>query len=188
MADKNNQQQEEEKKDPSTSSEPTAPEKEAEVKDVTTEKEEGEVMQEETTLTEEKKVDKPKKTEKPKKGKKAVKLVSHGRAYIKATYNNTVITFTDLNGNTIAWSSAGVCGFKGPKKATPYAAGVIVRDAANKVQDYGLKEVSVFVRGVGSGREAAVRALNANGIQVLTIKDVTPIPHGGVRVPRPRRV
>ncbi len=133
----------------------------------------------------EKKVVKPK----PKKGKKKSRAqVPTGKAYIQATYNNTIVTLTDLNGNVIAWSSAGVNGFKGPKKATPYAASMIVKDAVEKAADTGLKEVSVFITGVGQGREGALRALNANGLNILTIKDVTPIPHNGCRPPRPRRV
>lgn len=133
----------------------------------------------------EKKVVKPK----PKKGKKKARVqVPTGKAYIQATYNNTIVTLTDLNGNVIAWSSAGVNGFKGPKKATPYAASMIVKDAVEKAADTGLKEVSVFITGVGQGREGALRALNANGLNILTIKDVTPIPHNGCRPPRPRRV
>jgi small subunit ribosomal protein S11 len=122
------------------------------------------------------------------KGKKVRAQVSQGRAYIQATYNNTIVTLTDQNGNVLAWSSAGVNGFKGPKKATPYAASVIVRDAVEKANDYGLKEVSVFITGVGQGREGALRALNANGLNVISIKDVTPIPHNGCRPPRPRRM
>lgn len=118
----------------------------------------------------------------------AVRQVSTGRAYIKSTYNNTLVTLTDQNGNVLSWSSAGQCGFKGPKKATPYAASVIVKDACEKAKKYGLKEVSVFVKGVGGGRESSIRALNANGIQVSAIKDVTPIPHNGCRPPKPRRV
>ena len=112
----------------------------------------------------------------------------HGQAHILATYNNTLITFTDQNGNVIAYSSAGQCGFKGPKKATPYAAGVIVKNAAEKVKDYGLQEVAVFVKGVGTGRESAVRSLNAQGIKIISIKDVTPVPHNGCRARKPRRV
>lgn len=125
-----------------------------------------------------------------KKGKKtaAVRQVSTGRTYVKATYNNTIVTFTDQNGNVLSWCSAGQCGFKGPKKATPYASTLIVKNAAEKVKKYGLKEVSVFVKGIGGGREAAVRALNANGFTVTSIKDITPIPHNGCRAPRPRRV
>jgi len=122
------------------------------------------------------------------KKQKIVRQVSHGRAYIKASYNNTIVTLTDQNGNVLVWCSAGKAGFKGPKKATPYAAGIIVKDAADRVKEYGLVDVNVFVKGVGAGREAAVRALNANGINVLTIKDITPIPHGGCRAPRARRI
>jgi len=120
--------------------------------------------------------------------KKAVRQVSQGCAYIQATYNNTILTLTDLNGNTLAWSSAGNCGFKGPKKATPYAASLIVKNAAEKVKGSGLKEVNVFVNGIGQGRDSAVRALNANGFHVLSIKDITPLPHNGCRPPKPRRV
>ncbi|MEA3249634.1 MAG: 30S ribosomal protein S11 [Patescibacteria group bacterium] len=130
-----------------------------------------------------------KKASKGKRGKKrAIRNVSTGRCYIQATYNNTIVTLTDPNGNVLGWSSAGVCGFRGPKKSTPYAAGIIVRDAAEKVKDTGLREVAVFVRGIGSGREAAVRALHANGINVMGIKDVTPIPHNGCRARKPRRI
>ncbi len=135
--------------------------------------------------TEEKKA---KKAAPKSKKKKAVKQVPQGRAYIQATYNNTMVTITDPNGNTLAWSSAGHMGFRGPKKATPYAASIIIKDVADKVRDFGLRDVTVFVNGVGGGREAAVRALNANGINVLSIKDMTPIPHNGCRSPRPRRV
>lgn len=120
--------------------------------------------------------------------KKAARQVSQGCAYVQATYNNTILTITDLNGNTLAWSSAGNCGFKGPKKATPYAASLIVKSAAEKVKATGLKELNVFVKGVGSGRDSAVRALNANGFHVLSIKDITPLPHNGCRPPKPRRV
>jgi len=120
--------------------------------------------------------------------KKKVRQVSHGRAYVQATYNNTIVTLTDLNGNAIAFSSAGQNGFKGPKKSTPYAASVIVKNAVEKAAPYGLKDVNVFIKGVGAGRESAVRALNANGLNILSIKDITPIPHNGVRRPRPRRV
>ena len=130
------------------------------------------------------------KTRVGKKIKKAavVKQVSSGRVYIKSTYNNTIVTFTDQNGNVLSWSSAGQCGFKGPKKATPYAASIIVKDAYEKAKKYGLREVAVFVKGVGGGREASIRAMNANGIAVSQIKDVTPIPHNGCRPKKPRRV
>ncbi len=122
------------------------------------------------------------------KKRKNMEMVPTGRVYVQATYNNTIVTITDPIGNVIGWSSAGVVGFKGPKKSTPYAASVIVRDVMEKVKTYGLKEAYVFVRGIGSGREAAVRALNANGVNVLSIKDQTPIPHNGCRARRPRRV
>ena len=122
------------------------------------------------------------------KKKKVKKFVTHGRAYIQSSYNNTLITLTDPSGNVLAWSSAGQVGFKGPKKATPYAAGIIVRNVVEKVKDYGLKSVDVFIRGVGAGREAAVRALYSNGINLLSIKDVTPIPHNGPRPKKVRRV
>jgi small subunit ribosomal protein S11 len=128
------------------------------------------------------------KAPKGRKKKSTARQVASGRAYVKSTYNNTIITFTDQNGNVLAWSSAGQCGFKGPKKATPYAASIIVKDACEKAKKYGLKEVSVFVKGVGGGRESSIRALNANGLQVNSIKDVTPIPHNGCRPPRSRRV
>jgi len=122
------------------------------------------------------------------KKKKITKQVPLGRAYIKATYNNTIVTLTDQNGNVLAWSSAGIKGFRGPKKATPFAASIIVKDAVEKAKVYGLKDVYVFVKGVGLGRESAVRGLNANGLNVLSIKDVTPIPHNGCRRRKPRRV
>jgi len=120
--------------------------------------------------------------------KKTKRQVTSGRAYVKATYNNTVITFTDQNGDTLTQCSAGQVGFRGPKKSTPYAAGIIVQKAAERVKPYGLKEVNVFVKGVGGGREAAIRSINTNGINVLSIKDVTPIPHNGCRPKKPRRV
>jgi len=130
-----------------------------------------------------------KKVGKGRRGKKRVlKNVSTGKAFIQATYNNTIVTLTDPSGNVLGWSSAGVCGFRGPKKSTPYAASVIVKDVCDKVRDCGLREVAVFVRGIGSGREAAVRALHANGLNVSQIKDVTPIPHNGCRAPKPRRI
>lgn len=121
------------------------------------------------------------------KKKKIQRQISTGRAYIQATYNNTIVTLTDQNGNTLAFSTAGQAGFKGPKKATPYAATVIVKNAVEKVRDYGLKEVSVFVKGVGSGRESAVRSLNSNGLNILSIKDITSVPHNGCRPKKPRK-
>jgi small subunit ribosomal protein S11 len=115
-------------------------------------------------------------------------VVSSARAYIQATYNNTIVTLTDQSGNTLAWSSAGSSGFTGPKKSTPYAASIVVKNALEKAADYGIKEVNVFICGVGQGREGAIRAFHANAVNVLGIKDVTPIPHNGCRPPRPRRV
>jgi len=123
-----------------------------------------------------------------KKKKKVIKLVSHGRAYIQATFNNTIVTLTDQNGDVLGWGSAGAVGFKGPKKATPYAAGQVVKRVAEAVKPHGVKEVSIFVKGIGGGREGAIRAFNTNGIQVVSIKDVTPIPHNGCRPPKRRRV
>ena len=124
-----------------------------------------------------------------KKKKKVAKIVKSGKAYINATYNNTIMTLTDNNGDVISWASAGMAGFKGAKKATPYAAQIITKIAVQKArEEFGLEEVKVFVAGVGTGREAAIRALNANGLNVAAIKDVTPIPHNGCRPKKPRRV
>jgi len=124
-----------------------------------------------------------------KRKKKGVKSVRTGRAYINATYNNTMISLTDASGDVISWASAGMAGFKGAKKATPYAAQIITKIAAQKAkEEYGLQEVNVFVSGVGTGREAAIRALNANGLEVMAIKDVTSVPHNGCRPKKPRRV
>ncbi len=146
----------------------------------------------ETTATatpEAKPAAKAKKGAKGRKKSRSVKQhVAHAKAYIHATFNNTIVTVTDQNGNTLAWASAGNCGFKGPKKATPYAASVVVRNLAEKLQDYGVKDVSVFATGVGQGREGAIRAFNSNNINVLSIKDTTPIPHNGCRQPRARRM
>ncbi|OGH85269.1 MAG: 30S ribosomal protein S11 [Candidatus Magasanikbacteria bacterium RIFOXYB2_FULL_38_10] len=120
--------------------------------------------------------------------KKAVKEVTVGRAYIHATYNNTIVTITDASGNALGWSSAGHMGFKGPKKATPYAASMVVKELVEKIQPYNVKEVSVYVRGIGAGRDGALRALYANNLSVTSIKDITPIPHNGCRPPKVRRV
>lgn len=114
--------------------------------------------------------------------------ITKGQVHIKSTYNNTVVTLTDLNGGVIAWSSAGLLGFKGAKKATPYAATNIINSLLEKTKKVGLKEVEVFVKGIGSGRDSAIRAIAANGLSILSISDVTPIPHNGCRPPRPRRV
>lgn len=124
-----------------------------------------------------------------KKKKRTARVVKTGRAYIQATYNNTMVTLTDNQGDVISWASAGLAGFKGAKKATPYAAQIITKIAAQKAkEEYNLQEVNVFVSGVGTGREAAIRALNANGLDVLSIKDTTPVPHNGCRPKKPRRV
>ena len=123
-----------------------------------------------------------------KKTNKPQRQVPRGCAYITVSYNNTIITLTDLNGEVLSWSSAGHMGFAGAKKATPYAAVQIVRDVTEKAQPFGLREVSIFVKGIGNGRESAIRTFNACGLTVLGIKDVTPIPHNGPRAPRPRRV
>jgi len=133
------------------------------------------------------KVNKKKQKKKKKKGSQA--QVKTGKAFIKATYNNTIVTLTDLQGGVISWASAGVAGFKGPKKATPYAAQIITKIATMKAkEEYGLKEVAVFASGVGTGKESAIRALNANGLEVTAIKDVTAVPHNGCRPKKPRRV
>ena len=124
-----------------------------------------------------------------KRKKKVAKTVKSGRAYIKATYNNTIVTLTDLTGNVLSWASAGIAGFKGAKKSTPYAAQIITKIAVSAAKEnFGLEEVCVFVKGVGTGRESAVRALNANGLNITVIKDITPVPHNGCRPKKPRRV
>ena len=116
------------------------------------------------------------------------KNVPRGRAYVQSTFNNTIITLTDTNGNTLAWGSAGATGVKGSRKSTPYAAQVAAENAARKAMEHGLREVDVYVKGPGSGRESAVRALQASGITLRTIRDVTPIPHNGCRPRKRRRV
>lgn len=138
---------------------------------------------------EKKKLERNKKPFKKKRKKTEKKYVTTGRAYIQATYNNTIVTFTDLLGNVISCASAGVAGFKGPKKSTPYAAQIVTKIAAMKAkQEYNLQQVSVFVKGIGNGRESAIRSLNANGLIVTSIKDVTPMPHNGCRRKKARRV
>lgn len=116
------------------------------------------------------------------------KSVPRGRAYIQSSFNNTLITLTDPQGNAIAWSSSGGAGFKGSRKSTPYAAQMAAQQAARKAMDQGMRQVDVFVKGPGSGREAAIRALQSAGLNVLSIRDVTPIPHNGCRPPKRRRV
>jgi small subunit ribosomal protein S11 len=122
------------------------------------------------------------------KKKKIVRQVPHGNAFIQASYNNTIVTIADPNGDVLGWSSSGKVGFKGPKKATPYASSVVVKDVVDKIAAYGLKDIHVFVKGIGGGREGAIRALHLNGLNVLSIGDVTPIPHNGCRAPGRRRV
>ncbi len=120
--------------------------------------------------------------------KKVVKNVPYGQAHIFATFNNTIISLTDQSGNVIAWSSAGTVGFKGSRKSTPYAARVAAQQACENSQSQGMKEVDVFVKGPGPGREAAIRAIQSSGLKVRSITDVTPVPHNGVRPPKKRRV
>jgi small subunit ribosomal protein S11 len=120
--------------------------------------------------------------------RKKIQVESNGAAYVKATFNNVLITITDSYGNTISWSSSGKMGFKGSRKNTPYAAQVAAAQAAKEAHDLGLRRVDVFVKGPGSGREGAVRALANAGLEILTIRDVTPIPHNGCRPPKRRRV
>jgi small subunit ribosomal protein S11 len=120
--------------------------------------------------------------------KRERKSVPRGRAYVQSTFNNTLITLTDPNGNVLSWASAGQSGFKGSRKSTPYAAQIAAEQAARRAMEHGLRQVEVFVKGPGSGREAAIRALQSSGLTVLSIKDSTPIPHNGCRPPKRRRV
>ena len=123
-----------------------------------------------------------------KKTKKRVHVDSIGVAHIKATFNNVLVTLADIYGNTISWSSAGKNGFKGSRKNTPYAAQISAEAAAKEAFDLGLRKVDVLVKGPGAGREAAIRALNTAGLEIMSIKDITPIPHNGCRPPKKRRV
>jgi len=123
-----------------------------------------------------------------KKTKKKVHVDAVGVAHIKATFNNIIVTITDVYGNTISWSSAGKNGFKGSRKNTPFAAQISAEGAAKEAYDLGLRRVDVYVKGPGSGREAAIRSLNTAGLHIMTIKDITPIPHNGCRPPKRRRV
>ena len=120
--------------------------------------------------------------------KKVARQVPHGQAHIHSSYNNTIITIADLNGNALAWSSSGHLGFKGPKKSTPYAASQVAEDVVKKASVYGVKEVNLSVNGIGSGRDSAVRTLNTSGLSILSVTDVTPTPHNGCRAPKPRRL
>jgi small subunit ribosomal protein S11 len=123
-----------------------------------------------------------------KKGKKEKKHVAHGIAHVHASFNNTIVTITDSAGNTVAWSSAGVLGFKGSRKGTPFAAQQAATTAATSAREHGLRSIDIRVKGPGSGRESAIRALQAAGVEIKSIRDVTPIPHNGCRPPKRRRV
>lgn len=129
-----------------------------------------------------------KKASRVRKKKREKKNIERGQAHIQSTFNNTIITLTDVNGNVIAWSSAGSLGFKGSRKSTPFAAQMAAEEAAKGAMEHGLKNVQVFVKGPGAGREAAIRALQATGLEINMITDVTPIPHNGCRPPKRRRV
>jgi small subunit ribosomal protein S11 len=120
--------------------------------------------------------------------KKDKKHITYGAAHIQATFNNTIITITDPNGNVVTWASAGNLGFKGSRKGTPYAAQIASTTAAKKAMDMGLKQIDIYVKGPGSGRESAIRALQAAGLEINLIRDVTPVPHNGCRPPKRRRV
>ena len=132
--------------------------------------------------------DSTKKTSSFKKKKKVKKNITSGIAYVYSTFNNTIISIADTNGNVISWASAGQKGFKGSRKSTPYAAQIAADSAASKALEYGMKTLSVEVKGPGSGRETALRALQARGFKILSIKDTTPMPHNGTRPPKKRRV
>jgi len=121
-------------------------------------------------------------------GKSARKNIPAGIVHIQATFNNTIVTITDPAGNTVAWSSAGVKGFKGSRKSTPFAAQLVAEDATRKAMDHGMKTAGIFVKGPGAGRESALRAIQNAGLKITMIKDVTPIPHNGCRPPKRRRV
>jgi small subunit ribosomal protein S11 len=120
--------------------------------------------------------------------KREKKHIERGQAHIQSTFNNTIVTLTDMSGNVIAWASAGGLGFKGSRKSTPYAAQMTGEQAAKDAMEHGLKHVEVFVKGPGAGRESAIRALQATGLEISSIKDVTPVPHNGCRPPKRRRV
>ncbi|OGO02230.1 MAG: 30S ribosomal protein S11 [Chloroflexi bacterium RBG_13_53_26] len=120
--------------------------------------------------------------------KKEKKSVPQGKAYIYSTFNNVIVTLTDIGGNVIAWGSSGTAGFKGSRKGTPFAAQLAGEQAARRAKEYGLRQVEVFVRGPGSGREAAIRSLQVAGLSVTSIRDVTPVPHNGCRAKKRRRV
>lgn len=127
-------------------------------------------------------------TKKVVKKRRDKKSIDRGQVHIQSTFNNTIVTITDMKGNAISWSSAGQLNFKGSKKSTPYAAQMAADNAAQAAREFGMKTVEVFVKGPGSGREAAIRALQSAGLEVTMIKDVTPVPHNGCRPPKRRRV
>lgn len=122
-----------------------------------------------------------------KKTKKKIHVESNGVAHVKATFNNVIVTLTDTSGNTISWASSGKMGFKGSKKNTPFAAQITAESAAKAAMDVGMKKIDVLIKGVGSGRDAAVRSLNTAGLEITSIKDITPLPHNGCRPPKKRR-
>ncbi len=127
-------------------------------------------------------------TQKKKSGKREKKVVHSGAVYIQATFNNTIVTITDKAGNVVAWSSAGSHGFRGSRKGTPYAAQIAADNAAKKAMGFGMRQVDIFIKGPGAGRESAIRAISSAGISVNVIKDITPVPHNGTRPPKRRRV
>jgi small subunit ribosomal protein S11 len=120
--------------------------------------------------------------------KKDARQVAHGRAYIHATFNNTIVTITDAKGDTLCWASSGCVGFKGSRKSTPFAAQLAAEKAVEKSREYGLESIDVYVTGPGSGRETAIRSLSARGLNIKSIRDITPVPHNGCRPPKKRRV
>jgi small subunit ribosomal protein S11 len=125
----------------------------------------------------------------PRRGPRKVKKnIPYGQAHIHATFNNTIVSMSDQQGNVVAWASAGTSGFKGSRKSTPYAARMVAQQAAEKAKEHGMQDVDVFVKGPGPGREAAIRSIQASGVKVRSITDVTPVPHNGVRPPKKRRV
>ena len=130
----------------------------------------------------------PKQQKKTARKKRVQRNIVKGQAHIQSTFNNTLVTLTDMDGNALSWSSAGSLGFRGSKKSTPFAAQMAAEEASKAAMEHGLKTVEVYVKGPGSGREAAIRALEAAGLEVTMIKDITPIPHNGCRPPKRRRV
>lgn len=125
---------------------------------------------------------------KPRTRRRAKKLVPRGKVFIQSTFNNTIITFTNPEGDVVSWASSGSSGFKGSRKGTPFAAQIAAQDAVKKAMEHGIRQVEVFVKGPGSGREAALRSLQGTGLNISSIKDITPIPHNGCRPPKRRRV